>query len=153
MSLASALNRRLDSMRDPRAFDAAAERGTESDLCALEGHKYALLVSFRRSGDPIPTPVWFGLKRGRAYFNTRETNSKVTRIRHDPHVRIGPCSFRGRPLGPMAEARASIVSQQDQAGAEAALRSNYGFLRRAYYATVGSRGTPTIYVEVTPEVA
>jgi uncharacterized protein len=149
MNLARRLNQFLDRMRTRDAFDAAAKPGTARDLSSLAGHKYCLLVSFRRSGEPVPTPVWFGLDRGRAYFNTRERNAKVKRIRRDSHVRVGPCSFRGKPLGPLAEGTARVLARGDYAIAESALRSNYGPLRRAYYATLGGRGDPTIYVEVS----
>jgi uncharacterized protein len=148
MTLSRRLNRFLDRLRSEDAFQAAERTGTAPDLTALEGHKYALLVSFRRSGEPIPTPVWFGLDRGRAYFNTRSRNAKLKRIRHDPHVRLGPCSFRGKPLGPLAEGRARVLVAEQEPTAEAALRSNYGLARRLYYATVGGRGDPTVYVEV-----
>ena len=144
------LNRFLDRLRDAEAFRVAREVGTASDLSGLEGHKYCLLVTFRRSGEPIPTPVWFGLGDGRAYFNTRERNAKVKRIRRDPHVRVGPCSFRGKPLGRLAEGTARVMAEQEEAKAEAAIRSNYGIARRVYYATVGGRGEPTVYLEVMP---
>jgi uncharacterized protein len=144
------LNRFLDGLRDTDAFSVAHEQGTASDLSGLEGHRYCLLVTFRRSGEPIPSPVWFGLSDGNAYVNTRERNAKVKRIRRDPHVRVGPCSLRGKPLGPLAEGRARVVAQDEEAGAEAAIRSNYGIARRVYYATVGSRGDPTVYLEVVP---
>jgi PPOX class probable F420-dependent enzyme len=149
MSLAMRLNRFLDRLRAPEAFDAAAKPGTAPDLTSLQGHKYCLLVSFRRSGEPVPTPVWFGLERGRAYFNSRERNAKVKRIRREPHVRVGPCSFRGKPLGPLAEGSARVLPRAEERMAEVALRSNYGLVRRAYYATFGGRGDPTVFVEVS----
>jgi len=150
VKLARRLNRFLDRLRDAEAFSVAREAGTASDLSGLAGHRYCLLVTFRRSGEPIPTPVWFGLGDGHAYFNTRERNAKVKRISRDPHVRVGPCSFRGKPLGPLAEGRARVVAQEDEMKAEAAIRSNYGIARQVYYAAVGRRGDPTVYVEVAP---
>ena len=149
MSLARRLNHFLDRLRTADAFDAAAKPGTAPDLSSLEGHKYCVLVSFRRSGEPVPTPVWFGLDQGRAYFNTRERNAKVKRITRDPHVRVGPCSVRGKPKGPLAEGTARVLPPAADAIAESALRSNYGLVRRAYYATFGGRGDPTVYVEVS----
>ena len=149
MSLGQRLNHFLDGLRKPDAFEFAANPGTAQDLSSLEGHKYALLVSFRRSGEPVPTPVWFGLDGGRAYLNTRERNAKVKRILRDPHVRVGPCSFRGKPLGPLAEGTARVLPHADEARAEAAVQSNYGLLRRIYYATFGGRGDPTVYIEVS----
>jgi uncharacterized protein len=149
MSLARRLNRFLDRLRAQEAFEVAARPGTARDFSSLRGHKYCLLVSFRRSGEPVPTPVWFGLEGERAYFNTRERNAKVKRIHRNPRVKVGPCSFRGKPLGPLAEGNARLVPHAEEREAEAALRSNYGLVRRAYYGTFGGRGDPTVYVEVT----
>ena len=70
MGLAELQNRLYDRMRHREAFRAAADRGGRPDFSALEGHKYALLTTFRASGDPVPTPVWFGLANGRAYVRT-----------------------------------------------------------------------------------
>jgi uncharacterized protein len=50
-----------DRVRDKSAFEAPARSGTASDFAGLEGHKYALLVTFRRDGTAVPTPVWFAL--------------------------------------------------------------------------------------------
>ena len=49
----------LGRIRHPTAAEVN-EAGT-SGFDHLEGHKYCLLVTFRRSGEPVPTPVWFGL--------------------------------------------------------------------------------------------
>src|SRR5215208_1968025 len=149
MKLARRLNRFLDRLRAPEAFAAAARPGSANDLDGLRGHKYCLLVSFRQSGEPVPTPVWFGLERDRVYINTRARNAKLKRIRRDPHVRVGPCSLRGKPLGPLAECSARVVPPAEEEAAEAAVRSNYGLVRRAYYATFGGRGDPTVYVEIS----
>jgi|SRR5215212_2024147 len=143
------MNHLYDRMRHPEAFRVAEETGAAPDLHALEGHKYCLLVTFRRSGKPVPTPVWFGLANGAAYVNTRQDNLKVTRIRHDPHARVAPCSVRGRPLGPVAEATARLVPDSDRDRAELALRANYGIGRRIYYAMAG-RLEETVYIELRP---
>jgi uncharacterized protein len=144
------VDRALDRLRVPEAFHAAAEPGTASDLSALEGHKYCLLVTFRRSGEAVPSPVWFGLSEGRAYVNTRIGNAKVKRVRRDPHVRVGPCSLRGRPLGPLSEGAARVLPTGQEVEAEAALRRNYGLGRRLYYAALRDRGADTAYLEISP---
>jgi PPOX class probable F420-dependent enzyme len=46
-----------------------------------------LLVTFRRSGEPVPTPVWFGLHEGRVYVESLADAGKVKRLRHDQRVR------------------------------------------------------------------
>ena len=120
-----------------------AERGFE----LLRGHKYCLLTTYRRNGEAVPTPVWFGLDGdGRLYFRSEEAAGKVRRIRATPAVRVAPCDARGRPLGSPAEGRARIL--EDEARAEAALAANYGAGRRLYERTGDLIGPPAVYVEV-----
>jgi PPOX class probable F420-dependent enzyme len=142
-------NRLYDRMRHREAFRAAAEPGSQPDFSALEGHKYCLLTTFRRSGDPVPTPVWFGLSQGRAYVRTGADVGKVKRIRANPRVTVTPCTVRGKPLGPVAEGRARVLPAADESGAEHALQANYGLGRRVYERTAGSLGE-AVYLEVSP---
>src|SRR3954447_20611988 len=91
-----------DRARHPRAFEVARAQGTASDFSALRGARQALVVTFKRSGEPVPTPVNFGLDdQGRLYFRCEPDVAKIRRLGRDPHVRVGPCNIRGKPLGPM----------------------------------------------------
>jgi PPOX class probable F420-dependent enzyme len=116
----------------------------------LRGHKYCLLVTYRRSGEAVPTPVWFGAAEGKLYVRSGASAAKLKRIRNDPHVRVAPCNVRGKPLGPAMEARAAIVPSAEEAKAEAALSSNYGLGRRVYEAPLGPLGVETAYIEIAP---
>jgi uncharacterized protein len=144
-------NRFFDSIRSGKAEEAARQPGTAADLSALEGHKYALLVTFKRDGTPLPTPVWFGLADGKLYVRTEADTAKVKRIRNDPHVRVGPCSDRGKPKGPLTEGRARVVSPDEEQQAEAALQANYGKARDVYERMADRIGFDAVYIEVTPE--
>ena len=57
-------DRLLDRSGDPSAAGAARFPGTEDNFAALVGEEFALLVTFRRSGEWVPTPVWFGMHDG-----------------------------------------------------------------------------------------
>jgi len=149
--LSSAQNKFFDSIRSKKANDAAGQRGTATDLAALEGQDYALLVTFRKDRTPVPTPVWFGLADDKLYVRTESDTAKVKRIRHDPHVRVGPCTMRGKPLGPLTEARARIVAPAEEEQAEAALQANYGKTRDVFEGMSERMGVEAVYIEVTPE--
>ena len=97
----------------------------------------------------MPTPLWFGLSDGKAYFRTYADAHKIKRIRNNPDVLIGPCDPRGKPKGPMTTARARVVSEAEAAAAERAVQSNYGLMRRIYKAGYSGR-VEDAYVEVTP---
>jgi hypothetical protein len=148
--LAAASNRLYRRIRHPDALRAASEAGTARDLFALRGHKYCLLTTFRRSGEGVPTPVWFGLADGRAYVRSEADAGKVKRIRNNGRATVAPCTMRGKPIGPVAEGRAGILPASDEAGAEAALQANYGVFRRVYERGVDTIGVKTVYLEITP---
>lgn len=139
-----------DRVRHPEADRVAGKEPTASGFDHLRGHKYGLLVTFKRDGSAVPTPVWFGLAGGKAYVRTAAEDWKVKRIRRDPRARLGPCDARGKPKGPLAAARARVLGPDEEAVAEEALRSNYGLGRRLYTATVDRAGTASVYLEVEP---
>jgi PPOX class probable F420-dependent enzyme len=144
-------NRLFDRMRDPAAMAAARGEATASGFEALRGARYCLLVSFRRSGEPVPTPVWFGLDaEGRLYVHTEADAAKVKRIRANPHVRVAPANVRGKPKGPLAEGTARVLAREEEARAERAIQSNYGLGRKLYEGMGGPLGVAMSYLEVTP---
>jgi PPOX class probable F420-dependent enzyme len=144
-------NRFYHWIRDPSALSLAREGRTVPGFEHLRGHKYCLLVTYRRSGEAVPTPVWFGLGDGRLYVRTEADVAKVRRIGNDPRVRVAPCSARGKPLGPPAEGRARVLDDPGEGrGAEAALQANYGLGRRVYEGAGGILGTAAVYLEITP---
>src|SRR5258708_32906806 len=107
------LDRLYDGLRHGDAFSAAREEPTAHGFDGLRGHKYCLLISFRRSGEPVPTPVWFGLDAdGRLFVRTEAGAAKVKRIRADGRVRVAPASSRGKPTGPLAAGAAPVTAGQ-----------------------------------------
>ena len=117
----------------------------------MRGHKYCLLVTYKRSGEAVPTPVWFGLGDAKLYVRSEANVAKVKRIRNDPRVRVAPCTMRGKPLGPPAEGQARVLDQHGESEqAEAALQANFGLGRKIYEGAGGAAGIETVYLEITP---
>jgi PPOX class probable F420-dependent enzyme len=148
--VSSLANRAYHLLRHPSAQSAALEPATVLGFSGLQGHKYCLLVTYRRSGEPVPTPVWFGLAGASVYIRTEADAAKVARIRHDPRARLAPCTVRGKPLGPAAEGRARVLEGSEQERAEAALQANYGRGRWAYEGVADALGVKGVYLEVLP---
>ena len=143
-------DRLLDLLRDRSAADAAGLPATADTFAALVGEEFALLVTFRRSGEPLATPVWFGLHDGRLYVESLADAGKVKRLRHDRRVRVAPCTLRGRPKGPFADGVGRILGAEEEKHAESALDAHYG-LRRRLYVSLGTRlGVRSVYLELTP---
>ena len=95
----------------------------------LQGAKYISLTTFRRTGAPVATPVWFGEHEGKLYLFTNPSSGKVKRIRHNPHVRVASCTFRGRVTGPEFEGKASILSAEKSEFARRLLKQKYWLMR------------------------
>ena len=102
-------DRLLDRLRDRRSDAAASVSGTADSFGALIGEEFALLVTFRRTGEPVPTPVWFGQHDGRLYVESLADAGKVKRLRHNRCVRVAPCTVRGNPKGPFADGVGRIL--------------------------------------------
>jgi hypothetical protein len=139
--------RHRDAWSSATAEPLPPQRGFDS----LQGHKYCLLTTFRKSGDPVPTPVWFGLADGKVYLRTEATVGKVKRIGNNPRVRVAPCTLRGRPLGPPAEGSARVLGPEDADRAERAIAANYCLFRRIYEG-LGQRlsSIDQVYIEIEP---
>lgn len=139
-----------DHGRHKAAFAAAAEPGTARDFSGLRDHEYALLVTFRKDGTAVPTPVWFALlDDGHFVTATEERTAKVRRLRRDPRARVFPCDPRGKPLGPGVEGAARILERGPESDrAEAALDGHYGRKRRIYE-SVMTYQDDMVYLEVT----
>jgi uncharacterized protein len=124
--------------------------GSSGDFGALDGQKHCLVVTFRRSGEAVPTPVWAGLADGRLYFRSEKRVGKIKRIRATPRVLVAPCDSRGKPLGEAVEGKARILPAGEEPRAESAIQSNFGLGRRMYERVAMNLGPEGVYVEVTP---
>jgi PPOX class probable F420-dependent enzyme len=154
MSLAvrigNALDRYVwDRIRDPRASEVTS--GVPGSFEALKGSKYALIVTFKRSGEAVPTPTWFGLgDDGNVYTHTSADSWKVRRIGRDPRVLVEPCDPRGKPRGRAIEGRAAVLPAAEWARAERAIAANYGLGRKLYMAPSRGSMDSMTYLEITP---
>src|SRR5262245_41631810 len=69
-------------------------------FAALPTKGVALLTTFRRSGEAVPTPVEIRVRSERVYFTTWSTTGKVKRLAHTPGVTLARCTRMGKPTGP-----------------------------------------------------
>ena len=123
-------NRFYAAVRHPQAGSVVDAEPGNAGVESLGDHDYCVLVSYRRDGRPVATPLWFALNSDRAVFEADADTAKVKRMRRNPHVRVAPATFRGRPLGPPVEATARILPPAEHADAEHALAQKYGLTRR-----------------------
>ena len=109
----------------------------------LAGGRYISLVTFRRSGDRVPTPVWFAEHMGKLYVMTRSDSGKMKRIRNNPRIEIAPCTIRGKPLDKFLPGVARMADDPGEARRQ--IRKKYLLARVPF---LWNRNN--IYLEITP---
>jgi PPOX class probable F420-dependent enzyme len=154
MSLGVRAGKAMDKVylriRHAKSFEVTA--GEAGSFDSLRGRKYALIVTFRRNGNAVPTPTWFGLGPDRkVYTRTFADAGKVKRLRSNPRALLAPCDIRGKPLGPAIEGRARVLPRDEWDRAERAIQANYGLGRRIYMAPARNDSEAMTYVEIAPE--
>jgi PPOX class probable F420-dependent enzyme len=92
---------------------------------AIRGQKYISLKTFRKNGQAVATPVWFGEEDDKLFVMTRSTSGKYRRIRNNAQVRVAPCTIRGVVTGPEFAAIARILPPEDHARARRAINRKY----------------------------
>src|SRR5579872_3514598 len=107
-----------------------------STFADIARSKYVSLTTFRRTGEPVSTPVWIAPgERGESlYVFTGARTGKARRIAQNPRVEVAPCSFRGRVLGLGVSGRASVLPPAEHAIAERALTRKYPVAKRLLFA-------------------
>ena len=95
--------------------------------------KYVSLVTFRKSGEAVATPVWFADLGGSFGVITESNVGKVKRIRNNPRVTVTPCDMRGQHVNGAATlpASATIVSGPEAIRVRKAIRRKYPLAYRA----------------------
>jgi len=120
----------------------------------LDDQNYMSLKTFRKSGDGVPTPVWFVEQGDVLYVTTAGDSGKVKRIRNNGAVEIAPCDARGGLKGDYFPAQARIldVNAADAAFARRLLNGKYGWQMRLimlYYRLRGKHDNQ-VQLEIAP---
>jgi PPOX class probable F420-dependent enzyme len=145
-------DRVFDRLRHRRAFTISVDHAVDGGFESLRGRKYAVLVTFRRNGEAVPSPVWFGLdEHGMVYVRTGAHAGKVKRIRHDERVLLAPSSLRGDPKGPAIRGRGRILARAEWPHAEKTLAAAYGVLRRIEGRALHGHDDIVTYIEIRQE--
>jgi PPOX class probable F420-dependent enzyme len=81
----------------------------------LKNYSYIDLVTYRKSGAPVHTPVWFAEQDGKLYVMTRNDSGKAKRIRNNPRIEIAPSTIRGNRTGPGLAATVQVAADPEMA--------------------------------------
>ena len=91
--------------------------------------RHTVLVTLRRNGVRVATPVWAAACDVTLYARTQRGSGKVKRLRNNGSVLLAPCSVRGVPLAAPVPGRARLLRPEEEHVAEAALRRAHGPIR------------------------
>jgi PPOX class probable F420-dependent enzyme len=131
-----------------RGILEAPRRGSVEEIAAC---KRTLLLTFRRDGRGVPTPVWAAVAEGLLYVRTERSAGKVKRLANDPRLLVAPCTVRGRPLGAPLEAHGRLLESRVQERiAERVLAGRYGAGRALFEAAMDVMRVDMGYLEITP---
>lgn len=119
---------------------------------ALQNQQFMNLITYRKSGQTVTTPVWFAQDGATLYVMTVEGTGKVKRIRNNAVVEIGPSDRRGQPLGPTTAARARIVAGAEAEKADQLLSAKYGLMKKliGFVASVRGSASSRVFLAVEP---
>ncbi|HEX7209307.1 MAG TPA: PPOX class F420-dependent oxidoreductase [Propionibacteriaceae bacterium] len=117
--------------------------------------QFISLTTFRRSGEPVSTPVWVAPDGAGLLVTTQLSTGKVKRLRHTSRVELRPCSRLGKvaagvqPVAGIAEIREDERSIRDL---NDAMVAKYGLMFRLVLSAervVRRRGRGRIVLRIT----
>ena len=141
---------RLAARTAPRGAREIIQAPRTGSLQEVGRCKRALLVTYRRDGTPVPTPVWAALADGALYVRSERSSGKVKRLRRDPRLLVAPCTARGKPLGSPFEASGRVLDGEEEPVAEQALAGRYGLGRELFERAMDLLRVDMCYLRVTP---
>ncbi len=69
---------------------------TETAFTGQGDERFVSLTTYRKTSEPVSTPVWIGRDGEALVVTTPKASGKVMRIRNDPRVEMRPCSRTGK---------------------------------------------------------
>jgi len=118
----------------------------------LRGAEFIVLTTYRRTGEAVPTTLWFAEDGGVLYLTTAAQAGKVKRLRATPAVQVAPSDRVGNLQGHSLPAQARVLEPHEFALAIAALQQKYGeqFTTLTTQMDAARPAGSRIYVVVTP---
>ena len=117
----------------------------------LHDARYINLLSFKRDGGGVETPVWAAPLDGKIVVFSAGDAFKVKRIGRNPKVRVARCDVRGKLLGPWIDGNCVIVNDPAQiARILAAMAAKYGFQFRLldFFSRLSGKAKKRAYLEI-----
>ena len=107
----------------------------------LEKAPCIALTTFRKTGQPVMTPVWFAISSDTIYVETHAGAGKLKRLARTARVTFAACTFSGKVTGSVVmTGRARILIEPEKSkAASAALSGKYGVMRSIHHSLRNAR--------------
>src|SRR5256885_10189604 len=112
-------------VRHRGADNAAREEPVDADFSSLGDAKQGLVVTFKASGEGVPTPVNIAQSGGKLYFRSEPHVAKMRRLANNDVVHVCACTLRGKPTGPVIAGRARVLPDSEKHVGDHALAANW----------------------------
>ncbi len=122
------------------------------ELTRLSEGKYLSLTTFRKSGDPVATPVWVVRDGDHLYVTTEAQSGKAKRLRNSDTVLLAPCDMRGKITGAQVPGTAVLLDETESARVHGLVVKRYGLMGRLIGLTNKLRkgSSESVGIEITP---
>lgn len=120
------------TLEDPSSRRPGTARGvtpSSGPFAVLRQEKYLSLVTRRRDGREVATPMWFVVEGERIYMRTGAASAKVKRIRGNAQVTLAPCTAAGRVTGTAMRAHAVVADDSLLEPVSRAIKQKYGVMK------------------------
>jgi PPOX class probable F420-dependent enzyme len=113
----------------------------------MEG-KYISLITYKKSGDPVATQVWFIEEAEKIYVVTLQGRYKFKRITNNPNVKVAPSGIRGKSKGEYVNGITRILSDDESKPIIALFKKKYRTFKLMF--KEGREGEKKrIFIEIT----
>jgi hypothetical protein len=119
----------------------------------LADARFISLVTYRRTGEPVATPVLFAIDGDRLLVRTAHDAGKLKRLAHTSRVSVAPCDQRGRVLGQAVSGEAHVLSDEAVGPALARLHARYRIAGPLFTTLRHLRGKRDVIVEIVLDAA
>lgn len=97
----------------------------------MSSAKFVALITYRRDGTPVATPLWFVPGDDHLRVITERDSWKVKRIHNNPTVSVAACDMRGRPRSAPVAGTARILDDSALPEVRRAIARRYRLVAEA----------------------
>jgi uncharacterized protein len=128
---------------------AITQAVAEAPGITLEDARFIDLVTFRRTGEAVGTPVLFVQDGDRLRLRTAAGTGKLKRLAHTASVEVAPADSHGRHLGATLSGTARVLGDDAIAPTLAAIHAKHRIAGPIATFIRHRRGERDVIVEVT----